>query len=70
MTDICGTCGEPEEQHVWITEAELTLWEPEPGFKKYACARRPDSEDASLRFKVWSPPVQPCDEDFMKEISS
>ncbi len=67
-------CGKPEVEHKWISESELTLWKPE-GFKKNSCARRPKgngstSHPLELVFKVWSPADDPCDEDFMKEISS
>lgn len=67
-------CGKPEAQHIWISESELTLWRPEPGFKKNSCARRPSSgsteNSPDLVFKVWKPPENPCDSDFMEEISS
>jgi hypothetical protein len=67
--DLCH-CGKPEAEHKWISENELTLWRPEPGFKKNSCARRPSSDSPDLVFKVWSPPENPCDSDFMEEISS
>jgi len=67
-------CGKPEADHIWVSESELTLWRPEPGFKKNSCARKPiqGSTDSlpSLLFKVYSPPEAPCDEEFMKDISS
>ncbi len=57
--ETCRSCGNPEAEHKWISEDELTLWRPEPGFKKNSCARRPraDSTDLApdLDFKVWSP---------------
>jgi hypothetical protein len=63
-------CGKPEAEHKWISESELTLWRPEPGFKKNSCARRPSANSSDLVFKVWSPIEEPCDEEYMKEISS
>jgi hypothetical protein len=71
--DLCH-CGKPEAQHIWISESELTLWRPEPGFKKNSCARRPSSdytvEEPKLIFKVWSPPEDPCDVGYMEDIST
>ena len=67
-------CGKPEVDHIWISESELNEWRPQEGFKKNSCARKPSSshtEDApDLVFKVWSPPDNPCDEEYMEEISS
>ena len=67
-------CGKPEVDHIWISESELNEWRPKSGFKKNSCARKPSSahtEDApDLVFKVWSPPEDPCDEEYMEDISS
>ena len=73
--DMCLSCGKPEAEHIWLDESELTLWRPEPGFKKNACARRLLDSDFTedspkLVFKVWSPPEDPCDVDYMEDISS
>ncbi len=59
MSETCQSCGNPESEHIWMSESALTLWVPEPGFKKNSCARcpGPDSTEDSplLSFKVWSP---------------
>lgn len=75
MSETCQSCGKPEAEHKWVSESELTLWRPEPGFKKNSCARRLLGSDCTedspkLVFKVWSPPEKPCDEDFMEDIST
>lgn len=58
MSDACQSCGNPEAEHVWVSEIQVTLWTPEPGFKKNSCARRPSEDSAeeapSLEFKIWS----------------
>ncbi len=63
MSDTCPSCGNPEAEHIWISEDEVALWIPEPGFKKNSCARRPSaySRDSlpDLVFKVWRPAL-PC----------
>ena len=75
MSGTCQSCGKPEESHVWVTEADLTLWQPEPGFKKNSCARlltktHPAGEPSLMIFKIYRPPEDPCNEDFMEDISS
>jgi hypothetical protein len=71
--DSCH-CGKPEAEHKWISESELNEWRPQEGFKKNSCARKPKprctEHPLELVFKIWSPADNPCDEDFMKDISS
>ncbi len=59
MSETCQSCGNPELEHVWVSEEQVTLWEPQEGFKKNSCARRPSensTEDSpELVFKIWSP---------------
>jgi hypothetical protein len=71
--ELCH-CGKPEVDHIWISESELNEWRPQEGFKKNSCARKPGPDhtegEPELIFKVWSPPENPCDEEYMEEISS
>lgn len=59
MSETCQSCGNPEAEHIWVSEEQVTLWEPVDGFKKNSCARRPSensTEDSpELVFKIWSP---------------
>jgi hypothetical protein len=55
MIGTCQSCGNPEAEHVWVSEDEVTLWQPEEGFKKNSCARRPSEDSADLEFKIWRP---------------
>jgi hypothetical protein len=70
---LCESCDKPEVDHIWLTESELNEWRPQEGFKKNSCARKPrpdyTEDEAELIFKVWSPPENPCDEEYMEEIS-
>jgi hypothetical protein len=57
MSETCQSCGNPELEHIWVSEDEVTLWQPEPGFKKNSCARRPSPDEGNpeLVFKIWRP---------------
>jgi hypothetical protein len=70
---LCPSCEKPEVDHIWLTESELNEWRPQEGFKKNSCARKLSSDSTEdpppLIFKVWSPPENPCDEEYMEEIS-
>ncbi len=59
MSDTCQSCGNPELEHVWVSEEQVTLWQPEEGFKKNSCARRPSPDrtegNPELVFKIWRP---------------
>ena len=59
MSKTCPSCGNPESEHIWMSEEGVTSWIPEPGFKKNSCARYPGpgstKNSPDLLFKVWSP---------------
>ena len=71
----CEVCDRPEAQHVWLTRRQLEVWRPEPGeFKTWCEIRTPSAmSDGETEFKVYSEakaPVDPCDSEFMEEIST
>ena len=73
--DMCAECGRPEGQHVWLNVYELEFWRPEPGEVKKWCAKRSATKEYPTgTVKIYSPPKavpeEPCDEEFLKEISS
>ncbi len=69
----CDRCHRPEAQHVWLSREEFEVWRPEPGEAKEKCnVANKRRQDGGI-YKVYSEakaPVDPCDVDFMKDISS
>ncbi len=77
--ELCPKCGRAEAQHVWVDLCEFELWRPEPGEVKRYCATRTAEESfkdplsGTGSHKIFSPakaPENPCDSDFMKDIST
>jgi hypothetical protein len=67
----CKHCGGHYDNHDYLTPEEID-YTREQGYTVDICENRVENRDQSSTFfcMVTSPPEDPCDEEFMKEIST